>query len=655
MALAYAGVLLFVVCGIFYPWIVPHNPLQQNLLSNLRPPGSAYGIFGTDQLGRDEFSRVIAGIRPVLEIVVASVAIGAAIGLIYGLIAGMSETWIGTVLARFIDMVLSVPGIVLAILIAFVLRPGVSTSIVVITVVTWPGLARLVRAEVLQIRRSQYVELGVTAGLSKVRLTAYHVVPNIMNTFIAFLVLDVAFAIQLEAGLSFLGYGVQQPTPELGSMLASSLTYLNQWWLAVFPGLALTVLILSVTYVGQDVRDRLDPRVARRRYGAPSARRRWTLARVSDVNAGGEAGGQSAEREAALRVRNVTVQASATGRRVVNDVSFAVQPGGTLAIVGESGSGKSSACLAVLGLLSAGLETTAGVVESGGTIIDLRGRSASKRLHALRGRVIGLVLQDPLSSLDPLRKIGFQLDETRRTHGLSGGWGSVARANRQAWKIEKLGSLGFVKPTQTVASFPGELSGGMRQRVCIGIASSAGPRVIVADEPTTALDASLRGRILRLLLEMCRKEGTALVLVTHDLSVVKSVAEDVEVMYGGRILEEGKTAEVFSEPRSPYTEALLTSSISLDQADHTVTMPGSGDDGAEAVSAEGCPFAARCSRADDICRAESPRLEPVSDTHRVACWHMLSPSDAARGPGATNKLTMHAELIERETDRVSHE
>ena len=119
--------------------------------------------------------------------------------------------------------------------------------------------------------------------MGKVRLTAYHVVPNIMNTFIAFLVLDVAFAIQLEAGLSFLGYGVQQPTPELGSMLASSLTYLNQWWLAVFPGLALTVLILCVTYVGQDVRDRLDPRVARRRYGAPLARSRWTLARVSDV------------------------------------------------------------------------------------------------------------------------------------------------------------------------------------------------------------------------------------------------------------------------------------------------------------------------------------------------------------------------------------
>jgi peptide/nickel transport system permease protein len=584
----------------------------------------------------------------VLEIVVASVAIGSVIGLIYGLIAGMSEKWISTVLARFVDMMLSIPGVVLAILIAFLLRPGLGTSIVVISVVTWPGLARLVRGEVLRVRNSQYVELGVTAGLGRMRLAAYHIVPNIMNTFVAFLVLDMAFAIQLEAGLSFLGFGIQQPTPELGSMLATSLTYLNQWWLALFPGLVLTLLILAVTYVGQDVRDRLDPRLATRwRTGvvvdsdkSPSAPdqdiegvRGVESPVVLDGTMSSLPGGgrKSALPDMALCMRNVTVEATGTGRRVVDDVSFEVRKGGVLAIVGESGSGKSSVCLAALGLLSGGLRTTAGAVESGGVSIDLSERSAPKKLRRLRGRIIGLVLQDPSSSLDPLRKVGFQLQEARRAHGLAGGRGSRGRRERRSWELEKLESLGFVKPVRIAASHPSALSGGMRQRVCVGIASSADPEVIIADEPTTALDASLRGRVLRLLLEMCRQQETALVFVTHDLSIVKSVAEKVAVMYGGMVLEEGTTVGVFTEPRSPYTQALLAAALSLDQTEHGVDVPAVYEGGTEATPQHGCPFVGRCRLADDVCSAERPSLEPVSSTHRVACWHAADTISAALG------------------------
>jgi peptide/nickel transport system ATP-binding protein len=231
-----------------------------------------------------------------------------------------------------------------------------------------------------------------------------------------------------------------------------------------------------------------------------------------------------------------------------------------------------------------------------------------------------LVLQDPLASLDPVRRIGFQLGETRVTHGLDRRRGVGARAARVAWQDRRLRSLGFSSPDRVRHAVPAALSGGMRQRVCIGIASSADPPVLIADEPTTALDASLRGRVLRLLTEAGRDQGAALVLVSHDLSIVRTVADEVLVMYGGMVLEQGPTETVFAAPRSPYTVALLSCSVTLDQAEAGAVIPTIDEEGDQAVPA-GCPFAGRCPLADDICWSRRPPLTAVAGRHRVACWH----------------------------------
>lgn len=640
---AYAVVALFVLDAIFWPLFVPHSPLAQNLANHLRSPGSA-GLFGTDELGRDEFSRVLAGVRPVLEIVIASVAIGAIVGLLYGLIAGASESWVGTVMARVVDMILSIPGIVLAILLAFVLRPGIRTSIIVIAVVTWPGLARLVRGEVIGIRHSQFVESGVVSGLTRRRILTYHVLPNILNSFVPFLVLAIAVAIQVEAGLSFVGYGVQAPTAELGSMLAGALTYLNQWWLAVFPGIALTILILSITFVGQDVRDRLDPRRQTGHLvgplGAPAKTEVEALsvpaylveaaptevpvqeipASLAKADEQCQTGAHQLAESSILRLTGLTIEAERTGRHVVDNVTVDLRRGGVLAVVGESGSGKSSLCLSMLGLLSPGLRVRAGVLDCDGHTVDLAGAGATSRLRALRGRLVGLVLQDPLSSLDPVRKIRFQLNESRQAHGLSRRW--RARAERRTWELGKLRDLGFSVPDHTLRSYPSTLSGGMRQRVCIGIASSADPLVVLADEPTSALDASLRGRVLRLLLDMCRANNTSLMFVTHDLTMVRSMAEQVMVMYGGMVLEEGPTSEVFRQPLSPYTQALLAAAITVDEAHEAASVPTLDDEPPEDRTSAGCPFLGRCPRGDDICEAQRPVLRTEAGSHRVACWHV---------------------------------
>jgi peptide/nickel transport system permease protein len=647
VVIAYVMVAAFILDALFWHVLAPHNPLSQNLAATLHPPGGRGGVLGTDEVGRDEFSRVLAGVRPVLEISAASVAIGAFFGLVYGVLAGFTETWVGTVMARFVDMMLSIPGIVLAILISFALRPGLETSIVAIAVVTWPGLARLVRAEVIRIRHSQFVELGTVAGLRRGRLMIYHVVPNILNAFVPFVVLDVAVAIQLEAGLSFLGYGIQPPTPELGSMLADSLTYLNQWWLAVFPGLAITLLILSITYVGQDVRDRLDPRLSMgRSTGATRAKGlqpgttpdRATPEDRQPQTVGAASKGGAGSWDAVLEVRNLTVVGDRSSRPIVDDVSLSLVQGRVLAVVGESGSGKSSLCLAILGLLGAGLRATSGVVRFNGAAVDLPAAAASAQLRTLRGRMVGLVLQDPLSSLDPVRKVGFQLDETRRAHGLSRWHGPGTRLERRTWAVDSLQSLGFVNPDRVVGEFPSALSGGMRQRVCIGIAASAGPKVVMADEPTTALDASLRGRVLRNLLEMCSSQDMALLFVTHDLTVVRGIAEEMLVIYAGMILEEGTTAEVCENPMSPYTQALLACSITLEQAEQgRMTVPSIGGDGADSTPVTGCPFVPRCPLADDKCRTQRPVLSRVSDTHRVACWHSGVASDGVM-PGEPSRI-----------------
>jgi peptide/nickel transport system permease protein len=262
-----AGLVVAAIVVAFAASIVaPYDPYKQNLIDSLLPPGShglaGRHLLGTDELGRDILSRLIYGVRPLLAIVIVSVSLAAVFGLAYGLLAGSAPRAPATVLMRLADIQLSIPPIVLAVLLAVILAPGIRTSIVAIVVVTWPQYARVVRAETLRVRTSDYVALARVAGLSRWKILRHHVVPNVMNTFVVLCTLNLAVAIIFAAALSFLGVGVQAPRPDWGNMLAGGTRYLQSWWLVVMPGAAITLLVLSLNIVGDHLRDRLDPRLA---------------------------------------------------------------------------------------------------------------------------------------------------------------------------------------------------------------------------------------------------------------------------------------------------------------------------------------------------------------------------------------------------------
>ena len=312
-----------------------------------------------------------------------------------------------------------------------------------------------------------------------------------------------------------------------------------------------------------------------------------------------------------LEVRNLRVEfATRRGTLVaVHDVSFAIGEGEVLGVVGESGAGKSLTGAAVIGLLEPPGRIAAGEVLLDGERID---HLPYERLRRLRGKRIGMVFQDPLTSLNPLYTIGRQLIETIQTHAEI----SHAEAHRRA--IELLAEVGIPSPTQRIDHYPHQFSGGMRQRVVIALALCANPRVVIADEPTTALDVSIQAQIIRLLKRLCEEHGAAVMLITHDMGVIAETADRVAVMYAGRIVEVGPVREVIRHARHPYTHGLMGSIPVIGQdLERLVQIEGAMPRLTEIPP--GCPFHARCPEAFGRCRLARPELMPVGRS-AAACW-----------------------------------
>lgn len=313
----------------------------------------------------------------------------------------------------------------------------------------------------------------------------------------------------------------------------------------------------------------------------------------------------------ALTVRDLCVGAGRPGHEtvVVDGVSFNLPAGGRLALVGESGSGKSMTAMAVTGLLPGRFRILSGEVRIADDRIDPMGPAMTRR----RGRDVSVIFQDPMSALNPVMTIGAQLIEAicvdRRL--------SHADAKKRA--IELLDEVQIARAAQRLSAYPHEFSGGMRQRVIIAIALANRPRVLIADEPTTALDVTTQLQILRLLDDLCRLEGAALLLISHDIGLVEGLCDEVCVLYGGRIMERGPVGEVIAHPRHPYSQGLLAAIPPLDETvDWLKPIPGEPTSriGPTAI---GCPFEPRCSRAKSICRTETPSLLTVAEGVRSAC------------------------------------
>lgn len=305
--------------------------------------------------------------------------------------------------------------------------------------------------------------------------------------------------------------------------------------------------------------------------------------------------------------------------KLVDGIDFTVRAGRTLGLVGESGSGKSMTCLSVIGLPPAGVRQTAGSIRLGGRELAGLGPDA---LNALRGRDIGMVLQDPMTSLNPLLTIGEQVTEMFRYRlGLRSRRECVARA------LEVMRQVRIPAPEARLRSYPHEFSGGMRQRISIAMNIACKPALLIADEPTTALDITVRLQVLDLLREVQREHGTAILFVTHDLNLVRRYCDDVAVMYAGRIVERGSVEQIFRSPQHPYTTGLLQAMPSLRNRQRRLATIG-GQPPSPGAIAQGCRFAPRCTLAQADCLEDYPEIQQASPGHGVACWHAFDTVDA---------------------------
>ena len=297
--------------------------------------------------------------------------------------------------------------------------------------------------------------------------------------------------------------------------------------------------------------------------------------------------------------------------KAVRGISYSVNKGEILGIVGESGSGKSVSTSALMRMVASPGEILAGQIHfDGKDILDL----SEKEMVEIRGKDIGMVFQDPMTSLNPVYTVGNQIDEVLRKHT------NLNKAERKARIIELFELVGINQPEKRMKQYPHEFSGCMRQRVVIAMALACNPKLIIADEPTTALDVTVQAQILELIQKITKENNTSVILITHDLGVVATVCDRIHIMYGGKIVEKGTTEEIFYEPKHPYTKGLLSSIHNSHSQEHKplVPIPGTPPDLLDLP--KGCAFADRCPNVKEICREKQPEETVYSKTHSCSCW-----------------------------------
>ncbi len=550
---------------------------------------------GQDEFGRDELTRLVWGTRTSLAVALASTSlagvVGSALGLAGGYLRGVTEL----LAVRSMDVVLCFPPLLLAALAVTLAGPGTSTLIAVLSVLFLPGFTRVAYAGVLGARSQDYVEALRVLGAGAPRIMARTILPNIAGPLLVQASLAAAAAVVLEAGLSFLGLGVVPPTASWGMMVqAARQTMAQAPSLLLWPCLALTATILTLNALCDALQTRFDPHASAR-----SGWRRRPLACALGFGAG------SAEAGNVLDVQSLTIEVSTPSGtiRPVRDVSLRVRAEETLALVGESGSGKSLFGLSILGLLPPVARAVAGSVWFEGR--DLL-RADEPSLRALRGGRLATIFQDPMSSLNPVHRVGDQIGEAIAAHGGRDVGARVARL---------LAQVGIPDPARRARAYPHQLSGGMRQRALIAMAIANEPRLLIADEPTTALDVTVQAQVLDLLATLRRKGGLGMVFITHNLPLVAEIADQVAVMYAGEIVEQGPTAEIFAEPMHPYTRALLRGVVAETGAPEGI--PG-GVPPPDALP-RGCVFAPRCALRVDACDAGHPALREVRQGRSTRC------------------------------------
>jgi peptide/nickel transport system permease protein len=610
-ALAILGVLLLV--AVLGTLVATHNP---DALSTDTGGPSGSHWFGTDTSGRDIFSRLVAGTRWSLAIGLGAVALALVSGAVIGAFAATSHRRVDAVVMRVLDVIMAFPGIALAAVLVAVFGHGILVLILAIGFLNMPPVARVIRANVLAQYGEDYVAAERVIGARRFFVLTRHVAINCAAPVLVYCTVTVADAIVFEASLSFIGAGIQPPDPSWGSVLADGkdLVLTGGWWATLFPGLLILVTVLALNILSERISDAWAAPSARAVKAAEVAkavakREDADTAPVLPIAGLREAGERLARTARSLDHRDTVLEVDRLaiafpgrheGVDVVDGVSFSVRAGEVLGLIGESGCGKTLTALSILGLQPATAQVSGQIRFAQRDLLSLR--PGERRRHL--GHDIAMIYQDALSSLNPAMTIRAQLKQFTRRGG-----------TRTPAELLELVNL---DPERTLRAYPHELSGGQRQRVLIAMALSRDPKLIVADEPTTALDVTVQAQIMALLLRLQEELGFALILVSHDLALVSEIADRVVVMYGGQVAELGGTAEVVGSPRHHYTRGLLSAVLSLEENEARLTQI-KGVVPAPAEFPAGCRFADRCPAARAKCHDETPVRfgEPVD--HLVAC------------------------------------
>ncbi|CCN80788.1 putative ABC-type dipeptide/oligopeptide/nickel transport system, permease/ATP-binding components [Vibrio nigripulchritudo SFn27] len=598
IALIVFGFLILLVC--LTPWLGLQDPDATNTANKFLPVFSPNHFLGTDHLGRDLFSRLMWGTQLSL-LVGVSASIGAAvIGSAIGIVAGYFGGRVDNLFMRTVDMLMAFPYILLALAIVAALGPGLMNALIAVVAVNIPFFARNIRGVTVGIAHKEFIDAARLAGMSHFKIILFEVLPNVIPIIVVAMSTTIGWMILETAGLSFLGLGSQPPQADLGSMLGEARNALISYpHASVVPGLMIFLIVICVNLLGDGIRDALDPRLKSGALSRPAAA---TKVNLEEPNAATP----DHPRDSLLSVSGLHTRFY-IGQRVYkasNGVSFHIKAGECLGIVGESGSGKSVTALSIMGLIpSPPGVITGGSIQMGGE--ELIGMPYP-RLRQLRGDKVAYIFQDPLSTLHPLLKIGEQLTEAILVHH------SISKSQARKKAIDLMEAVHIPNAAERINAYPHELSGGMRQRIAIAMALINDPELIIADEPTTALDVTVQGQILALLDELRRERGVAILFITHDFGVVSQLCDRVAVMYAGEIVEEGSTQNVLASPKHPYTHRLIQCVPELGRGKtqlHAI-------EGLPPLTSDlpiGCNFAARCSKATETCRQQSPNEERSSD------------------------------------------
>ena len=588
--LAMAGAVYLVVIvliAVFAPLLAPHDEVLATRFQDiLFEPSGEYWL-GTDHVGRDIASRLMFGARYALLAGAQAVAVALIIGIPLGLTIGYFRGWVDRIVMRLVETVVAVPAIVMAMAIIAGLGTGLTKAMLAVGLVYSMIITRLTRAEVFAAREELYVDGAIASGASNARVMFRHVLPNVAPALIVQTTLLFASAVLAEAGLSFLGIGASSDQASWGRMLRDAQTSIDRTiWPAIPPGIMVFFTVIAFNVFGDGLRDAFARQARGGRVG------------VGDVQAAATA--QHAVRppnpDALVSVRDLSVVFPRPGTgddvHVVSGVDLDIGRGEVLALVGESGSGKSITALSLMGLVpDPGLASAASITLDGQELVGM----PFDRLRRIRGTQMGVIFQEPFAALNPAYTVGRQVAEPLRYHlGLS-------KAAARQRVIELFGEVGIPDPATRIDAYPHQFSGGMAQRVVIAMALACEPKLLIADEPTTALDVTVQGQVLDLIGDLARERNMSVLLITHDLGVVADLADDVAVMYAGEIVETGRLADVFADPQHPYTEGLI-SAIPRNEArsGDLATIPGVVPSPWEWP--DHCHFADRCAYVVEACR-----------------------------------------------------